>query len=114
MRILRTMLRQDAIYWHPRKRDQFGNIKEYELPVDIKCRWEDELVNGIDQDGRETVFMSTVDVDRDVVIEGMLLEGLVKDLLGPLPPPEAKKIRKFERLGTLKRPKTQKLRTAYL
>ncbi len=110
-RILEKMLRQKAVYWEPIWRDQFGDLL-YDSPVEIKCRWEDELVNVVDAAGREQVFEALVYTDRDVKIEGLLFLGTEGDLEGAEPPQAAKRIRRFEKLPTLKADKF--LRTAYL
>lgn len=109
MKLLVKMLKQIAVYWKPKRNldgilitDQYANV-EYELPIEIMVRWEDEVVNGIDVDGREIVFMATVYSDRTLEVDGMLLLGEIAGLKGPLPPPsQAKKIRRVEAVTTLR------------
>lgn len=112
MRLLTKMLKQKAIYWDLRGMDQYGEAV-LELPVDIKCRWEDELEQGLDIQGTETTFTSTVYTDRDVKVGGVIMLGEVKDLEGPLPPPEdAHRIRRFDKIPTIRA--NQFLRTVKL
>lgn len=94
------MLRQSAIYWKPKIVDQYGEVKQ-NLPINIKCRWEDELEEGLDPTGIETTFTSTVYTDRDVEVGGMIMLGEVKDLKGPNPPETAHRICRFDKLPTL-------------
>jgi hypothetical protein len=107
------MLRQNAIYWAPNGVDQYGD-PILELPINIKCRWEDEIEEGLDMSGTETTFTSTVYTDRDVVVGGIIMLGEVADLIAALPPPEegAHRIRRFDKLPTLRA--TQWLRTVKL
>jgi len=103
-RILTRMLKQSAIYWAPLGPDEFGEEK-LDLPITIKCRWEDELEEGIDATGIETTFKSTVYTDRDVQEGGILMFGNVDDDLDrAFPPPEklSHRIRLFTKLPTLK------------
>ena len=101
MRLLKKMRKQDAVYWPRRTEDQYSE-KAYELPIDLKVRWEDEYVQSFDEEGRETIFTSTVFVDRDMEVGDRIMLGTAIDLTGPLPPPsEAKEVRKFERVPTL-------------
>lgn len=110
-RILKKMLKQDAAYWEPDGVDQYAQEK-FLLPVEIKCRWEDEFVQGLDQLGNETVYKSTVYTDRDVEVGGRLRLGFIADLTGPGPPEDSHRIRMFQKLPTLKADKF--LRTALL
>ena len=112
MRLIKKMRKQDAVYWHPIGQNQFGEY-DYDLPVQIKCRWEDEVVTSIDVSGREVIFYYTIYVDRDVAQDGMLLLGKLEDLTVPLPPHStAKKVRRFEKLPDLR--VKDYLRTAFL
>lgn len=103
MGILTRMRKQDAVYWAPYRRNSYGEM-EYHQPEEIKVTWFDEFVQGIDREGRETVFEATVFVGvledgSDVKLDGMLFLGKLEDLDGPLPPPHnAKKIRKFTKI----------------
>jgi hypothetical protein len=94
------MLKQEAVYWEPDGVDQFAQ-ERFLLPVDIKCRWEDELEQGIDETGNETIFVSTVYVDRDVRVGGRIMKGTVNDLEGPAPPQESHRVRRFDLIPTL-------------
>lgn len=100
MRLLKKMLKQKAVYWAVARIDEAGEVIPA-LPVDIKCRWEDDLEQGLDLSGTETTFMSTVYTDRDVDEGGYLMLGELQNLKGPLPPKEAHRIRKFSKLPTL-------------
>jgi hypothetical protein len=101
MRILTKMLRQKAVYWEPQIADQF-NEKRWELPVEIKCRWEDGGEEQLDYDGETFTPMHTVYSDRDLKVGGLLLLAYLVDMEGTEPPEEAVRIRKVMKTPTLK------------
>lgn len=111
MRLLVKMLKQDATYWAPGKVNDSGEFQP-ELPINIKCRWEDELEQGLDSGGVETTFKSTVYTDRDVEEGGLLRLGLKETLHSPNPPEDSHRIRMFSKIPTLDA--KQFLRTAKL
>jgi hypothetical protein len=96
------MRKQNAVYWEPAGRNKHGE-EEYTAPVDIKCRWEDEMTQGFPLEGKETVFATMVYVDRVVKIGGLLRKGKIEDLKAPMPPPEdARRILHFEEIPDLR------------
>jgi hypothetical protein len=112
MRLLTKMLKQTALYWEPDGSDGYGAFK-FKTPVEIKCRWEDCNEQGLGLDGKETMFDSTVFAGEDLRIGGLLLLATLADLDGVGEPPEAaKRIRKFEKVPTIRA--RQFLRVAYL
>src|SRR5262245_49283387 len=100
MGIIRKMRKADAVYWEPSGVDEYGK-EQFLLPVNTRCRWEDELEQGIDEAGNETVYTSTVYVDRDMKVGGQIWLGKVADLPGPHPPADSKRIRRFDRIPKL-------------
>lgn len=101
MRLLNKMRKQQAVYWAPLEVNDSGEPK-LGLPVQIRVRWEDELEEGLDNTGTETIFMSTVYTGEDVKEGGMLFFGTLNDLKKALPPPEnAHRIRKFTKTPIL-------------
>ncbi len=111
MRILKKMLRQKAVYWEPIGTDQYAE-PVYGEPLDIKCRWEDTATRSINDLGSELIYSSRIFVDRVVKNGGKLLKGEIADLDSPNPPAEAKQIRLYEEVPTLKA--TKSLKIAYL
>ena len=104
MRILKRMLKQDAVYWGVTGFNPSGE-PEFAAPIDIKCRWEEVSEVFLSVTGADEVSNAIVYVDRDVVVQGQLRQGKVANL--PVPNghpsdnPGSYAIRKFEKLPTL-------------
>jgi hypothetical protein len=94
------MLKQVAVYWEPKGKDQYGE-EFYHDPVEIKCRWEEEATQGFPFDGKETVYSTTVFMDREPAIGGLLIQGKLADLPGPQPHENAHRILFREVVPTL-------------
>jgi hypothetical protein len=92
-----------AVYWSPKGKDRYGEDTYYK-PEEIKCRWENALVKDIGPNMEETVYKSTVYVDRKVLQGGKLWLGKLADLVGGSaePPDDASEIRTVEEFPTMR------------
>ncbi len=63
-----------ATYWAPPTPDGFGG-GTYPAPVEIACRWEDKPELFIDAEGREQQSAAVVYPDRELLVEGWLVQG---------------------------------------
>jgi len=86
MSIIERMCKQDAVWW-ARQRDTNGALVNsedgrpmWELPVQIKCRWDDEIREFIGRHGTLEHSMSVVYVDRDMSLGDCLMLGTLADL----------------------------------
>jgi len=121
MSIITKMLRQDAVYWPLAGVDSGGvDMDAYGQPiasdpVKIDCRWVDKAVQFSDAVGETRISHSVVYVDRDVVLGGFLMLGVLDDVTDedvPLNNVNAWEIKRFDKTPNLKN--TEFLRTAYL
>lgn len=90
MSLISRMRRQKAVYWHLTGFD-LNNKAIYDHPLEIKCRWDDRWERDVLDDGEEVDIRSTVYVDRDVVVGGVLWLGLLVD--SPDVPPTHNRIK---------------------
>lgn len=119
MGILTTMLKQTAVYWAPAdpSTDAYGRPL-FDDPVELNCRWEDVAMEYVARDGETSVSKSVVYVASDVVVGGLLMEGVIEDTEDSAFPDDPKdadgveEIRRFDKLPNLKN--TAYLRTAIL
>ena len=121
MSIITRMLKQKCIYWPPGSEtsggfdfDDYGQ-PQYDVPVQLKCRWEDMAEEFIGPTGTTELSRSVVYVESDVTPGGVLfLSELadVDDLIVPKNNAGAWEIRAFSKLPNFKA--TEFLRTAYL
>jgi len=71
---VRTM-KQDAVYWAPLSElTEFGK-PDWEAGIEIKCRWEDVVKEIIAPNGETVLSNSTLIVDRDLKVKGVLMLG---------------------------------------
>jgi hypothetical protein len=92
MSLIDTFRRQWAVYWEYSHKDRNG--KDVFLdPIAVKVRWEDKAEQDFLPTGEEIMVKSTVYVDREMALGGILWLGLLVDL--PSYPPEHNKIRIF-------------------
>ena len=114
MGIITRMLKQTAVYWPFESVNQFGK-KVVGDPVEIDVRWEDASEEFLDSGGERQMSNAVVYVDRDIVLGGILMLGVITDITDDVDIKEnegAWEIRKFEKLPNLKA--TEFLRKAYL
>jgi hypothetical protein len=81
MSIITRMRKQKAVYWAPKELsggDGFGR-KAFEAPVEIECRWDDEVKEFVDSNGNKNISSSIVYPDRDLKIGGWLFLGRLND-----------------------------------
>ena len=121
MGIIKTMRKQTAVWW------PLGGINSggfdfdiygqplYADPIQIDCRWEDLITEVQLSTGANYISKSTVYVDRDVVLGGLLMLGLLTDIIDSENPRNndgAWEIMKFDNLPGLKA--KEFLKTAFL
>lgn len=85
MSLVTEFLLQTAVYWAPGKRDAHGQ-PTFATPVEIACRWEDEMEQIVKADGSLTVSASKVFVDADLKVGGMMLLASLASLADPSDP----------------------------
>lgn len=122
MGIITRMLKQNAVYWPPESSesagDDFDNYGQPQVslsPVQITCRWEDVTEEFIDITGTRQLSRAKVYVSQDVEVGGILMLGVLADIVDATNIKEnsnAWEIRRFEKLPNLKA--TEYLRTAVL
>ena len=121
MGIIARMRKQTAVYWPLASSDSGGDdFDDYGQPVvtdpiEISCRWEDVAEEFIDAKGTRQVSKSTVYVDQDVDVGGILMLGTEDDITDSTNIKEnegAWEIRRFDKLPNLRA--TEFLRTAWL
>lgn len=75
MSFITRIRKQKAVYWEKKpSADEFGQ-PEYLLPVEISCRWDDEVREIIGKDGTKVLTRSVVIVDRDMNVGDKLRFG---------------------------------------
>lgn len=112
---VRRAMRQTAVYWPPETEfDEYGD-PEPQDPVEISCRWEEELKEFVDLDGTTKLSRAQVYVDRDVKRGGILMKGELEDITDYDNPKEntrAEEILAFETMPNIRN--TGQLRIAFL
>lgn len=114
MSIIVKMRKQKAVYWDRSGVDNFG-APAFAVGVEIDCRWEDGLVQAINDKGEQITAKSTVYVDREMKVGDMLWLGELADITdadNPRNNEGAWEIKSFNKLPNLKN--TETLLTAYL
>ena len=122
MGIITKMLNyQTAVYWALASDESAGSDYDnfgkpnFTDPIEIKVRWEDNMVEFIAADGTQQMSTAVVYVDRDVDLGGVLMLGDLDDVTDEDNPKEnenAWEIRRFDKMPKLKQ--TEILRTVYL
>jgi len=109
------ILKNTAVYWAPENEfDEYG-APIPQAPVEIACRWEEELKEVIDLNGTTRISKAQVYVDRDVEIGGILMLGELSDITDATNPKEnsgAWEILMFQKMPNIKA--TGYLRLAFL
>lgn len=72
-------LTQTAVYWGNPQNDG-RNRTTYDLPVEIKCRWQDKVQVMGKMDGVDVISRALVFVSQDVKENGLLWLGTLNDL----------------------------------
>jgi hypothetical protein len=76
---MRLRLPMQAVYWAPIKADSFGRPTQA-APVQLACRWEDQVVETIDRDGNIVYSSATVYLASPVLVGGYLFLGLLSSI----------------------------------
>lgn len=81
--IAKKTMKQTAVYWPPETEfDEHGAPVSQE-PVEIGCRWDEDLKEFIGLDGTTQVSKAQAIVDRDVERGGVLMLGTLDDVSDP-------------------------------
>ena len=70
---------QTAVYWANPSNDGFGGTN-YDVPVEIACRWVERPRRTTDDNGLEVVSEAEIMVTQDVEQDGLLFLGELTDL----------------------------------
>lgn len=103
MRIIKTCLKQKAVYWAPAGPGE-DHQQTYTAPVELKVRWVDVSAEFVDYTGIKAMSQAQVMTEKDVVIEGVLWLGRFVNLTSPSDPfanAGAFEIRRFDKIPTL-------------
>ena len=84
---LPNFLRMRCVYWPPARPDKFGAM-HYGDPVELKCRWDEKILEFIDTQKVKQVSQALVLVDQDLAAGGMLWLGTLA-AAPPIPTPTA-------------------------
>lgn len=98
------MRREKAVWWQWTGTDEFGE-DSFATPVEIECRWEKDIVQLVDYQGKSLTSKDTIYVDRLMNTNDRLFQGELSDLpsLSVLPQDtDAVKILQFENLPTIR------------
>ena len=105
---------QFAVYWAKTGTDRY-NKSTYDTSIEIPVRWDDEIKEFQDDEGRTVISSAMVMCDRDLLLGSMLWLGRIDDVTDPLVPRNnsgAREVRRFDKIPNLKN--TETLRLAYL
>lgn len=114
MSVIKKMRRQRAVYWEQNGIDRYGKLS-YLKAVEIRCRWDDGVVDARSAEGATLSFNATVYVDREMKVGDMLKKGELESAdnhNNPTSDPEAKRIQRFSITPNFKA--TENLYTALL
>ena len=121
MSIIKKMRKQTAVWWPLAGINSGGYDYDedgqplYADPVQIDCRWENVNTEILLPNGTTYISKSTVYVDRDVTISGLLMRGVLADITDAANPRQNEgvwEIMRFDDLPNLKA--TEFLKTAFL
>lgn len=73
-------LRQKAVYWERVGYDENGDPIVTDDPLEIKVRWEEGLLAGINEFGEPIAVTAVVDVDREIPVKSILWLGSIDDI----------------------------------
>jgi len=101
VRVAIRAMKQTAVYWAPTTLDDFGK-PTWHTPVEIDCRWTDEIEEFIDPSGERHLSRAKLIVDRDLEVKGVIWLGNLVDV-SDLDDPKNNR-NAWEILGTKKTP----------
>jgi len=78
-------MRQRCVYWAPSTLDDFGK-PTWHTPVEIDCRWTDEIEEFINPLGERELSRAKLIVDRDLEIKGVVWLGELVDVVDAIVP----------------------------
>ena len=121
MGVITKVMKQTAVYW-PLASEESGGVDfgeygqpQFASPMEIDCRWDDEIRNIVDAEGTMKVSKAEVMVSVDVDLGGLLMLGMLDDITDEENPREnagAEEIIAFEKNPNFRA--TEFLRVAYL
>ena len=71
-------MRDDATFWPRSGNDGFGGV-EYDAPIAVKCRWQDQQVLARDAEGNEFTSSAIVYTAQALAPEGRVALGSFND-----------------------------------
>lgn len=80
-------LKQKCVYWPPVP--VTGDATEtvaYGTPIEIKCRWDNNVTEIITKDNKPVISKTTVMVDRQLSLEGVVWFGLLSEVTNVIDP----------------------------
>lgn len=105
--------KQDFVYWSPSGNNGFGKM-EFEDPVELKGRWEDEFENmakdsssriKVAKDGKEYLSQATIFTSEKPVdgwhLDGYVFLGVLTDLATPADPYSNNKAFEIKRIDSI-------------
>lgn len=84
---LTSLCTETAVYWAPGAPDGYGK-RTFAAPVEIKCRWQDQIIRAVDDVGVEFVSRAVVYPLQDLEGWGRLYRGTLASLSGETDPAE--------------------------
>ncbi len=79
-RFIKRVCVQTAVYWEAKGSDGYGGMS-YEIPVEIKCRWDGKSQVIVASDGKEIVSQAQLLVTEDLGVESRVMLGTLEELL---------------------------------
>lgn len=76
---IRKICVQTAVYWGNPVPDGFGGMT-YDIPVEIKVRWDENIKVVVDKEGKEITSPVTILSPEDLVEQGRLMLGTLEDV----------------------------------
>lgn len=89
---------QTCVYWPKNGTDRYGNPTAG-TPVELACRWENNITNAIAFDGVEYTKSATVYLKDEVVVDGWLYLGTLDT--APATPPQEHRIRRVDKIPAI-------------
>ncbi len=115
MSIVVRMRKQKAVWWKRQTPDRYGQFS-FDLPVEIKCRWDDNQQNMRKDLEEKEESTATVYVDRLMVVGDRLKYGPIDSNTpdDPIGDPDTHEIHRFEVNPSLRNKPKKTLYTAHL
>ena len=80
IRLAVKVMNQTAVYWPPEEPGRYGR-PTYGTAIEIACRWDDVQKEFISARGDQEVSLAELIVDRDLEVKGVLMLGVLSDVV---------------------------------